>query len=375
MLSEWQRGTRILLHANPDYRGFTWDFASIGESLGQGCRRRDEGQTDAADRRRRRSLDRGGTVALARLPGRRDRLHRPLRLVLADGDSQQQGRPRSRQARHSTLSLSRTGDDVLLLQHAGPGLRRIQSRRRSRLRRAITMSYDIEEEIRVIRKNQAIRAESPIPPGVVGYDPTYRNRSDHYDPGAGQQATRLFRLQARCRRTTARYPTASRWSLRCGRDRRQSAANTTSCGSKISRDRHSLRDRKDKVRRHDPERPRVSADVQRRGVDCGLARSPTISCSSRTARTSARPTTRATSRQPSTIIIVRPRNYPTRPNATASIVPWLGRLEVDSRLGYGCDALQEHAVLSRGCKATRSTRSCTRRGRSWTSTRRNGQAK
>ncbi len=87
MLSEWQRGTRILLHANPDYRGFTWDFAPIGESLGQGCRRRDEGQTDAPDRRHRRSLARGGTVALARLPGRRNRLHRPLRLVFADGDS------------------------------------------------------------------------------------------------------------------------------------------------------------------------------------------------------------------------------------------------------------------------------------------------
>ena len=43
------------------------------------------------------------------------------------------------------------------------------------------MSYNIYDEIRIIRKNQAIKAESPIPPGVVGYDPNYRNRTE-YDP-------------------------------------------------------------------------------------------------------------------------------------------------------------------------------------------------
>ena len=42
------------------------------------------------------------------------------------------------------------------------------SKERIALRRAIAMSYNIEDEIRVIRKSQAIKAESPIPPGVVG---------------------------------------------------------------------------------------------------------------------------------------------------------------------------------------------------------------
>src|ERR1700687_5258208 len=28
LLAEWKRGSRILLHANPDYRGFVWDFQS-----------------------------------------------------------------------------------------------------------------------------------------------------------------------------------------------------------------------------------------------------------------------------------------------------------------------------------------------------------
>lgn len=49
------------------------------------------------------------------------------------------------------------------------------------LRRAIILSYDVNEEIRVIRKQQAMGDESPVPPGVVGYDPTYRSLL-RYDP-------------------------------------------------------------------------------------------------------------------------------------------------------------------------------------------------
>jgi oligopeptide transport system substrate-binding protein len=51
------------------------------------------------------------------------------------------------------------------------------------LRRAIAMSYKIDDQIRIIRKGQAVRAEYPIPPGVAGYDPHYRN-SIPYDPAA-----------------------------------------------------------------------------------------------------------------------------------------------------------------------------------------------
>ena len=37
------------------------------------------------------------------------------------------------------------------------------------------MAYRIEDQIRIIRKGQAIRAQYPIPPGVAGHDPDYRS--------------------------------------------------------------------------------------------------------------------------------------------------------------------------------------------------------
>jgi len=43
------------------------------------------------------------------------------------------------------------------------------------LRRAIAMAYNIDDQIRIIRKGQAVRAHYPIPPGVAGHDPNYRS--------------------------------------------------------------------------------------------------------------------------------------------------------------------------------------------------------
>ena len=49
------------------------------------------------------------------------------------------------------------------------------------LRRAIAMAYNIDDQIKIIRKGQAIRAHYPIPPGVAGHEPHYRS-SIAYDP-------------------------------------------------------------------------------------------------------------------------------------------------------------------------------------------------
>jgi len=57
------------------------------------------------------------------------------------------------------------------------------SKERIALRRAIAMAYKVDDEIRIIRKGQAIRAQFPIPPGIAGYDPDYRT-SIRYDPAA-----------------------------------------------------------------------------------------------------------------------------------------------------------------------------------------------
>jgi oligopeptide transport system substrate-binding protein len=49
------------------------------------------------------------------------------------------------------------------------------------LRRAMAMAYNVNEDINVIRTGGAIRAESPIPPGVEGYDANFK-LAEVYNP-------------------------------------------------------------------------------------------------------------------------------------------------------------------------------------------------
>jgi len=49
------------------------------------------------------------------------------------------------------------------------------------LRRAISLSYKTADEINVIRKGQAVAAQTPYSPGVAGYDPNFRTTANDYD--------------------------------------------------------------------------------------------------------------------------------------------------------------------------------------------------
>jgi ABC-type transport system substrate-binding protein len=49
------------------------------------------------------------------------------------------------------------------------------------LRRAISLAYNSAEDIALLKKGFAIKAESPLPPNVLGYDPNYRSPVP-YDP-------------------------------------------------------------------------------------------------------------------------------------------------------------------------------------------------
>ena len=77
------------------------------------------------------------------------------------------------------------------------------SRDRIALRRAISLAYNNAEDIALLKKGFAIKAESPLPPNVLGYDPDYRSPVP-YDPalanalldrhGYGKRDTEGFRL-------------------------------------------------------------------------------------------------------------------------------------------------------------------------------------
>ncbi len=50
------------------------------------------------------------------------------------------------------------------------------------LRRALSLAYDVQREIRLVRRGQAVPAQSPLMPGTIGYDPDFRSTMAEYNP-------------------------------------------------------------------------------------------------------------------------------------------------------------------------------------------------
>ncbi len=60
------------------------------------------------------------------------------------------------------------------------------------LRRAISLSIDVGREIRLIRRGQAVPAQSMVAPGTWGYDPTLKTETSDYDPARAQALLDLY---------------------------------------------------------------------------------------------------------------------------------------------------------------------------------------
>ncbi|MGZ5098060.1 MAG: ABC transporter substrate-binding protein [Usitatibacter sp.] len=60
------------------------------------------------------------------------------------------------------------------------------------LRRAISLAYKTRDEISIIRKGQAIPAQTPYSPGVAGYDPNFRTTANEYDLSKAKALLDMF---------------------------------------------------------------------------------------------------------------------------------------------------------------------------------------
>jgi ABC-type transport system substrate-binding protein len=60
------------------------------------------------------------------------------------------------------------------------------------LRRAIALAVNVDEEIRVVRRGQAITAQSIMAPGLFGYDPAFRSEMGTFDRAKAQALLDLY---------------------------------------------------------------------------------------------------------------------------------------------------------------------------------------
>jgi ABC-type transport system substrate-binding protein len=181
-LKDWVRASKIVLEANPGYRGFVWDFQPGGDPDDRRIVREMKGKKMPQVGRVEISIieeDQARLLAFER--GEIDimNLEAPLAPNVLDG-----GELKPEFANRG-IRLSRFVDPEItyhfwnMQDPVVGGL----TRDKIALRRAMAMAFSVDDEIRIVRNGQAIEAQYPIPPGVVGHDPDYRT-SVRYDPAA-----------------------------------------------------------------------------------------------------------------------------------------------------------------------------------------------
>jgi len=186
VLKQWIRSNKIILEANPDFRGFTWDFRSndpadaplIAEMKGKKMPQVGRVEVSIMEEDQARLLAfQKGELDIMNMEG-------PLAPKVFEGDS---GRLNA-EFRQKGVKLSRFVDPEIsyMFWNMQDPIVGGMSKEKVALRRAMAMAYNVDEEIRIVRNGQAVEAQFPIPPGVVGHDPKYRS-SIRFDP-AGANA-------------------------------------------------------------------------------------------------------------------------------------------------------------------------------------------
>ncbi len=179
-LKEWKRSNKIILEANPNYRGFTWHFDPGSDPLDKQIVAAMEGRKMPQIGRVEISVIEEQQAAwLAFQNNELDLLYLREQFAPIALPNNQVSPVLAKQG----VTLNRITDpdiNYTYIDTTDPLFGGF-TKEKIALRRAIWMSFDNEEYIRVIRKGQAVEAQYPIPPDVLGHDPTYRSIAP-YDP-------------------------------------------------------------------------------------------------------------------------------------------------------------------------------------------------
>ncbi|MCC7325232.1 MAG: ABC transporter substrate-binding protein [Burkholderiales bacterium] len=181
-LGKWVRSSKIVLDANPDYRGFVWDFAPQSPGDDKLVAQMKGKKMPAVGRIEISVMEEDQARWLAFQGGELDTMNMegPLapNAIGLDGKVKPELAARGIRVDHYVdPEIQYIYWNMLDPQVGGLTKDKIA------LRRALAMSYDVDEEIRVIRNGQAIEAAYPIPQGVVGHVPNWKS-TIKYDPAA-----------------------------------------------------------------------------------------------------------------------------------------------------------------------------------------------
>jgi oligopeptide transport system substrate-binding protein len=191
-LAEWKRSHKIVLEANPNYRDDIYDAApATDDADGQEILKLMKGRKLPMVQRIEVSIiEESQPRWLALLGGDLDYGNVPTEYA---GFAFPGGKLAPNLAKQGLKGQRFVETDLVYtyfnLDHpvvGGYGPEKVA------LRRAIALAYNYHEDINVIRNGGAMKAESGIPPGVAGYDPTFKTDQVSYDPARARALLDMY---------------------------------------------------------------------------------------------------------------------------------------------------------------------------------------
>jgi ABC-type transport system substrate-binding protein len=191
-LAQWRRSSLIVLERNPDYREVLYDAAPAADDAeGQAILRQFKGRRlPMVDRVEVSIIEEGQPRWLAFLNGQLDFINVP-------GEFVNLGIPNGKVA----PNLAKEGvrgyrtlnpDSAFTYFNMEDPVVGGYTPDRVALRRAISLGMDTERDIRILRRGQAIPAQSIVVPHTTGYQPQFKSENGDYDPARAKALLDLF---------------------------------------------------------------------------------------------------------------------------------------------------------------------------------------
>lgn len=196
-LKQWRRSSLIVLERNPFFRDERWDAEPAADDAeGQAILRQFKGRKlPIVDEVQVSIIDEDQPRWLSFLNGQMDVLGTkanpvPARFVNV-------GMPNRKVAPHLAKrgvrgSMVINPDCALVLFNMEDPLVGGYAPEKVALRRAISLAYDVNTEITLLRNGAAIPAQSPLVPHTSGYDPAFKSEMSDYDPARAKALLDMY---------------------------------------------------------------------------------------------------------------------------------------------------------------------------------------
>jgi ABC-type transport system substrate-binding protein len=196
-LKQWRRSSLIVLEKNPDYRDVRYDAEPAADDAeGQALLARFKGRKlPMIDEVQISIIDEAQPFWLSFLNGQLDAIAGQTGAV--PGEFITQAMPNGKLAPF----LAKRGIQAMRQVNSDSGLVYYNMEDpvvggytpdKIALRRAINLAQDLEREIRVVRRGQAIPAQSPVSPNLYGYDAAFKTENSEYDPARAKALLDLY---------------------------------------------------------------------------------------------------------------------------------------------------------------------------------------